>query len=48
MLESTRLRQEELRLQNEINDLPEVRLADDRGNAEEYETAERQAQRGHR
>ena len=41
MLESTRLRQEELRLQNEINDLPEVRLADDRGNAEEYETAER-------
>ena len=42
MLQSTILRQEELRLQNEINAMQEVRLADDRGNAEEYETAERQ------
>ena len=46
MLESTRLRQEELRLQNEINDLPEVRLADDRANSEEYETAERRRNEG--
>ena len=46
MLESTRLRQEELRLQNEINAMPEVRLADDRGNAEEYETAERRRNEG--
>ena len=46
MLESTKLRQEELRLQNEINAMPEVRLADDRGNAEEYETAERRRNEG--
>ena len=46
MLESTRLRQEELRLQNEINDLPEVRLADDRGNAADYEEAERRRNEG--
>ena len=46
MLESTRLRQEELRLQNEINDLPEVRLADDRGNAEDTRTAERRRNEG--
>ena len=46
MLQSTILRQEELRLQNEINAMPEVRLADDRGNAEEYETAERRRNEG--
>ena len=46
MLESTRLRQEELRLQNEINDLPEVRLADDRANAADYEEAERRRNEG--
>ena len=36
------LRQDELRLRNEINSLPEVRLAEDRSNTEDYETAERQ------
>ena len=46
MLASTELRLEEIRLQNEINDLPEVRLADDRANAEEYETAERRRSEG--
>ena len=44
MLPSTEIKIREIRLQNEINDIPEVRLADGGGNVDEY--AEYQARWG--
>ena len=36
MLASTEIKIREIRLQNEINDIPEVRLAEGGGNVDDY------------